>query len=107
MLGILERDGQLASLQERFDQAARGSGHLLFLGAEAGAGKSSLVQEFLAIVASRARTLTGWCEPLTAPRPAGPLVDMAHGLGPAVSSILRHDGRPGLFDAMYAELSTT
>jgi DNA-binding CsgD family transcriptional regulator/tetratricopeptide (TPR) repeat protein len=107
VLGILERDGQLATLQERFDQAARGSGHLVFLGAEAGAGKSSLVQEFLDLVGARARTLTGWCDPLTAPRPAGPLVDMAHGLGPAVASILRDEGRPGLFDAMYAELSTT
>ena len=99
MLELLEREDQLDSLHRLFDQAAAGSGHLVFLGAEAGAGKTALVQAFGDSVASRARVLTGWCDPLSAPRPAGPLVDMAHGLGDPVRAILSGEGRAGLFDA--------
>ena len=106
MLALLEREDQLQTLHRLFDQAAAGSGHLVFLGAEAGAGKTALVQAFGDSVASRARVLTGWCDPLSAPRPAGPLVDMAHGLGESVRTILRDTGRSGLFDAAYADLVT-
>ncbi|MFL6099051.1 MAG: ATP-binding protein [Actinomycetales bacterium] len=107
MVGLLDRDAQLTTLRGLFDDAARGSGRLIFVAAEAGAGKSLLVQTFCDSVASRARTLTGWCEPLASPRPAGPLVDMARGLGAEVSSILHDERRPGLFDALYADLAAS
>lgn len=107
VVGLLDRDAQLTTLRRLFDDAARGSGRLIFVAAEAGAGKSLLVQTFCDSVASRARTLTGWCEPLASPRPAGPLVDMARGLGEEVSSILRDERRPGLFDALYADLAAS
>jgi DNA-binding NarL/FixJ family response regulator len=105
--GLLDRDRQLSALRSLYDDAVRGSGRLIFVAAEAGAGKSLLVHTFCDSVASHARTLTGWCEPLSSPRPAGPLVDMARGLGPTLSSILRDERRPGLFDAMYDELAAS
>jgi hypothetical protein len=106
VLELLEREDQLDSLHRLFDQAEAGSGHLVFLGAEAGAGKTALVQAFGDSVASRARVLTGWCDPLSAPRPAGPLIDMAHGLGDPVRAILGAEGRTGLFDAMFTDLAS-
>ncbi len=106
VLELLEREDQLDSLHRLFDQAEAGSGHLVFLGAEAGAGKTALVQAFGDSVASRARVLTGWCDPLSAPRPAGPLIDMAHGLSDPVRAILGAEGRAGLFDAMLSDLTT-
>ena len=102
---MLERDDQFARLQYLFEQAGLGSGHLVFIGGEAGAGKSLLVQTFLDSIAAPARVLIGWCDPVSPPRPAGPLVDMARGFGDPVSSVLRHENRPGLFDAVYADLA--
>jgi tetratricopeptide (TPR) repeat protein len=102
---MLERDDQLARLQYLFEQATLGFGHLVFIGGEAGAGKSLLVQTFTESIASRAQILIGWCDPVSPPRPVGPLVDMARGFGDPVSSVLRHESRPGLFDAVYADLA--
>jgi predicted ATPase len=107
MAALVERGEQLATLRQLFERAVQGHGHLVFVGAEAGAGKSTLVQAFGDSVAGRARILTGWCEPLSTPRPAGPLIDMAAGLGPAVTSILREHDRAGLFDATLAALTAS
>ena len=102
---MLERDNQLARLQHLFEQASLGFGHLVFVGGEAGAGKSLLVQTFTNSIATRAQVLIGWCDPVLPPRPAGPLVDMARGFGDPVSSVLRDESRPGLFGAVYADLA--
>jgi DNA-binding CsgD family transcriptional regulator len=102
---MLERDDQLVRLQRWFEQASLGFGHLVFIGGEAGAGKSLLVQTFTDSIAARAQVLIGWCDPVSPPRPAGPLVDMARGFGDPVSSVLRQENRPGLFDAVYADLA--
>ena len=105
MVRMLERDDQLARLQHLFEQATLGFGHLVFIGGEAGAGKSLLVQTFTDSIAARSQVLIGWCDPVSPPRPAGPLVDMARGFGDPVSSVLRRENRPGLFDAVYADLA--
>jgi tetratricopeptide (TPR) repeat protein len=105
--GLIEREEQLAILGGLFAQAESGIGQLVFIGAEAGAGKSALVQAFGDSVATRALTLTGWCEPLSTPRPAGPLVDMAPRLGEPVMSILKHNDRSRLFDATLGALSSS
>ena len=102
---MLERDDELARLQYLFEQASLGFGHLIFIGGEAGAGKSLLVQTFTDSIATRAQILIGWCDPVLPPRPAGPLVDMARGFGDPVLSILRQESRPGLFGAVYADLA--
>jgi hypothetical protein len=102
---MLERDDQLARLQHLFEQATLGFGHLVFIGGKAGAGKSLLVQTFTDSIAARSQVLIGWCDPVSPPRPAGPLVDMARGFGDPVSSVLRRENRPGLFDAVYADLA--
>ena len=59
---------------------------MVLIAGEAGAGKTTLVGEFTARVGRRALVLSGACDPLTTPRPLGPLLDIASeedsGLGP-------------------------
>jgi DNA-binding CsgD family transcriptional regulator len=72
---LLERDEQLAALQDALTQARRGEGRLVLVRGEAGIGKTALVSRFCAQVHGT-RVLTGACDPLTTPRPLGPVLDM-------------------------------
>ena len=105
-MALLERSAHLAELRELFEHARAGQGRLVCVCAEAGGGKSALVQAFADSVASQAAVLTGWCDPFDTPRPAGPLLDMGAGLGAGVVRILREEGRAGLFDAVLDRLAT-
>src|SRR5690349_21328871 len=78
---------------------------------EAGAGKTSLVQEFADGVSADAaivdgRMLWGACDPLATPRPLGPLHDIADQLGEGCRALLR-EARSAheIHSAVYAELS--
>lgn len=83
-MALLERENFLANLGALQRQAAAGEGRLLFLGGEAGIGKSALVREFCR--GAGAKVMLGACDSLSTPRPLGPLLDMAGdgtlGLGP-------------------------
>jgi DNA-binding CsgD family transcriptional regulator/tetratricopeptide (TPR) repeat protein len=74
---LLERSSHLDSLAWWWDEAVAGDGRLVFVGGEAGVGKTSLVRRFAEYVPSGTRVLTGDCEPLATPAPLGPLLDMA------------------------------
>jgi DNA-binding CsgD family transcriptional regulator/tetratricopeptide (TPR) repeat protein len=78
---LLERDAELTALRSFWTDALGGRGRLVFLGGEAGAGKTSVALEFGRQVAARARFLVGYCDGGTAPRALGPLVDVAEPLG--------------------------
>jgi predicted ATPase/DNA-binding CsgD family transcriptional regulator len=67
---LLEREGLLAQLE----RARTEGGRLLFVGGEAGVGKSSLVRAFADAAAGR--VLLGACENLTTPAPLGPFLDL-------------------------------
>ena len=69
MFELLERDDLLARLEELRSEGGR----LVFLGGEAGAGKTALVRAF-AERAGDARV--GSCENLAAPTPLGPFLDV-------------------------------
>ncbi|HZB24877.1 MAG TPA: protein kinase [Vicinamibacterales bacterium] len=61
---VVGRDAELDALQHEFDRAARGKGRLVAISAEAGMGKTTLVDEFLRGLASRgepARVGRGRC----------------------------------------------
>ncbi len=85
---LLERDEQLRSLRSRLTQAASGSGAMVLVGGEAGIGKSALVRRFCEDAARTARVLIGGCDAMQTPRPLGPLLDMAPGLGPPLTTLL-------------------
>lgn len=75
---FLERHTLVSALCAHHLAARAGSGRMVVVSGEAGAGKTSLVQTaFPAAV-------WGYCEPLTTPRPLGPFRDIATTLGGSV-----------------------
>ena len=73
---LLEREPQLRRLEHLLGRARDGYGGLVVLAGEAGAGKTSLVRQFL-LGAGDVRVLTSFCEDLVVPEPLGPLYDLA------------------------------
>ena len=84
---LLERDHPIDVLQTRADRAAAGHGGLVVLVGEAGIGKTALLRAFAEKVSMP--VLWGMCDPLSTPRPLGPLRDVADALGSAVTASLR------------------
>ncbi len=68
---LIEREALLA----RLATAQREGGRLVFVGGEAGVGKTALVRGFAADADTR--VLEGACEHLVTPAPLGPIVDIA------------------------------
>ncbi len=79
---LLERSEQLDSLDAFLGEAASGNGRLVFIGGEAGVGKTALVSWFAERARGRARVLIGGCDSLATPRPLGPVLDMDLDLEP-------------------------
>jgi len=52
---------------------------VVLLRGEAGAGKTAVIARWVAGLDPSVRVLRGWCDPLDAPRPLGPLVDALPG----------------------------
>ena len=104
-MDLLERDDLLAALNQRLGQAAAGGGSFVFIGGEAGVGKSALVRRFCDAAEASARILQGACDPLSTPRALGPLLDL--GL-PATQRLFREDlPRDHIFHALLATLAET
>src|SRR5215472_8785132 len=102
---LLERDQSLETLAVRWRTAASGRGQMVFVSGEAGIGKTSLVDHFLAQYCGSARTLRGGCEALFTPRPLGPLYDIAVQSQGRLSRILKQDlPRAIVFSALLEEL---
>jgi DNA-binding CsgD family transcriptional regulator/tetratricopeptide (TPR) repeat protein len=105
-MGLLERADELAILDDAAHRAAGGAGSVVLVSGEAGIGKSALLAQAFANGASvQARVLWGACDPLSTPRPLGPLHDIARQvggtvLGTATASVARED----LFGGMLDEL---
>jgi DNA-binding NarL/FixJ family response regulator len=75
--GLLEREQLLATLHRAYDAAREGRGALVFVGGEAGIGKTSLVRRFCDDLRPGTTVLGGACDPLATPRPLGPLLEIA------------------------------
>ena len=88
MTTLLERD----ELLDVLDSAGNAGGRLVFVGGEAGVGKTALVRAF------EARTslpvLRGSCENLATPTPLGPFVDLAAEAGGALAAVLAERPEP-------------
>lgn len=103
-VALLERADQLAALTGLLDDAVAGDGRFVLVHGEAGVGKSALARAFSASVGERARVLWGACDPLSSPRPLGPLADVAPHLDPVVGERLGSGERDGLFEAALEAL---
>lgn len=102
---LLERDHELATLQSHWSRAQSGQGSLVIVTGEPGAGKTSLAQLFAQNCADDVPILWGACDPLSTPRPLGPLHDMAGELDDAAREALREAAQPHeIFTAVYQHL---
>jgi len=61
---------------------------MVFIGGEAGIGKTVLVRLFAGSLAGVARVAIGRCDPLSTPRALGPLFDIANTLGGEIGALL-------------------
>jgi len=99
---LLER----VDLLEQLESARAEGGRLVFVGGEAGVGKTSLVRAFAESLTER--VLHGSCENLTTPTPLGPFVDVAAETGGVLADRIAEGGEPrGVVVALLDELRRT
>jgi DNA-binding CsgD family transcriptional regulator len=102
---LAEREAELSALSSRADDAREGHGSVVLVCGESGAGKTSFVETFVDRCSGGARVLWGACDPLTLPRPLGPLHDLAAELAPETRTLLRDGNQPhDIFTAVFNEL---
>ena len=92
----MERDHVLTALRELANDAAGGAGRLVFLGGEAGVGKTALAAALTAETPEGIVVRRGACDSLATPEALGPLLDAA----PEIAEALGDDSavsRPRLF----------
>lgn len=104
---LLERDRELDLLKQCFGRVVRdGSGLLALVSGEAGAGKTALLREFSERLGDRERELRGFCEPLLAPRPLGPFLDLADAVGGELVELVGSGAKPhAVATALLRELA--
>jgi DNA-binding CsgD family transcriptional regulator len=91
---LLERSSQMSILRDLLDTVRRkGSGGLVLLTGEAGSGKTTLVERFLAEEEVAGPVLRGACDPLFTPRPLAPIDDMARRTGGPLSDLVAADAK--------------
>jgi DNA-binding CsgD family transcriptional regulator/tetratricopeptide (TPR) repeat protein len=92
---LLEREEELGKLEQNLHGVlADRSGAAVFVGGEAGVGKTALLRELASRCGSQARPLWAGCEPLLAARPLGPFSDLAEALGGTLGELVRGNGTP-------------
>lgn len=86
---LLERQAAMEQLGRARDLAISDSGRTVLIVGEAGIGKTRLLEAFADTLPADARVYRGGCEALFAPRPLGPLFDIADQLGGNLANLLR------------------
>lgn len=88
---LSERDSALGALEGLLDTVrADGTGQLVLVRGEAGAGKTVLLRAFAESLLPDVPVLWGSCDNLRTPRPLGPLVDIANEYPGPLHDALRH-----------------
>lgn len=101
---LVERDAAMQLLEDRLRSVARGTGHTVLIGGEAGLGKTSVLKT-LAERRGEAHLWWGACVALQVPHPLAPLHDIARSSEVAFRSLLSTDAsRAALFEAVLTEL---
>ncbi len=103
---LIERNGFLELLQSEFERSIHKEGHCVFLGGEAGIGKTSLVRQFCREKEKEVKILYGTCDALFTPRPLAPFYDVALQMQ---NGLIQNSGdisdRTALFSHFLHELS--
>ena len=104
---LLEREAPLATLACALGEAAAGSGRVVLVHGEAGIGKTSLVESFLAANDTKLRALVGRCDALFTPQPLSPLHEIAlRAKGPLLKHIQSPDSQHAIFSTLLSDLQT-
>jgi DNA-binding CsgD family transcriptional regulator len=80
-MDLLDREDHLAQLDEHLRHAAAGQGRVVFVGGEAGVGKTSLADAFCRASSNAAQVLWKSCDTISTPGPLGSLRDVLPVLG--------------------------
>jgi DNA-binding CsgD family transcriptional regulator len=92
---LLERSQNLSTLEDALGAVLDSSrGQLVFVGGEAGVGKTTLVRTFCDQNARSARLLAGACDALFTPRPLGPLLDITRTTGGELATLVERGAKP-------------
>jgi DNA-binding CsgD family transcriptional regulator len=102
---LLERDHGLKVLAAALGEAIAGQGRIALVSGEAGIGKTSFVDRFIATSGQAMRVLKGNCDALFTPSPLGPLYDIARQTGGRLLAQLESEApRAALFPTMLDQL---
>lgn len=102
---LTEREYELGELATKAARARSGSGGAVLVSGESGAGKTSFVETFLERWREDERVLWGACDPLSTPRPLGPLHDLAGRFDDTTRTLLRNgDQSYEIFAAVFDNL---
>ncbi|TDO18578.1 regulatory LuxR family protein [Mycobacterium sp. BK086] len=107
-MALVERDAAFAALDECAERAKAGQGGLALVVGEAGAGKTTFVDAYVARRPDGIRLLWGSCDPLPTPRPLGPFVDVAPDLAPSTRAVFADAEQAyDIFDAVFDDIAAT
>src|SRR5438094_6421597 len=91
---LLERAGQLAALNAQLVTVLKtAQGRIVFVRGEAGVGTTSLLRRVLE-PGAKLRILGGGCDPLSTPRPLGPLLAIAEEAGGELAEVVQAGAKP-------------
>ena len=90
---LLERDQELATLEDAAREAVAGSGSVVLLHGEAGIGKISLVSAIRSQLPDGTRMLVDSCDALSTPRMLGPFRDPTAAVDPRLAQALQSGER--------------
>src|SRR3954454_11163218 len=92
---LLERSRELSTLAAFLDDAReRSRGRFVFLGGEAGIGKTALLREVCADCGRGTRVLWGGGDPMVTPQPLAPLLDIAEAEGDETAALVTAGAKP-------------
>src|SRR5262245_4495618 len=104
---LLERDSPLTDLAGCLNDAVAGAGRIVLIRGEAGIGKTTLIEQFLATHQAKTRVLIGHCDALFTPQPLSPLHGIALQTNGALGKLMKSaDRRLAIFAALLNELRT-
>ncbi|AGS66906.1 ATP-binding protein [Streptomyces collinus] len=108
-MDLLERETVLQDLAGHLTAATSGPGRVALVRGEAGIGKTTVIEHLIKLADPHVRALVGACDPLTTPRPLGPLLDLApdcaETVRTALGQALAGAGHPGeVFQSLLDDL---
>jgi DNA-binding CsgD family transcriptional regulator len=104
---LLDRRKQLGELARCWHAVQLSGGHLVLVSGDAGAGKTALLRRFWGGLDASTRVFWAACDPLSTPRPMGPLLDFARASEGPLRERLESGGQPyDVADALVTELDS-